>query len=154
MIRFHKPLLEELRFRQQLLSDEQTMAYNDRWGGAVGFPQDRWADWYSRWVEHPDRRFYAYLYSEEEKAFVGEAAYHFDEELDGCIVDVIVHSRYRGRGYGTQGLQLLCEQGRRDGLEALYDDIADDNPSLFLFLKNGFERVRDTEEGILVKKVL
>lgn len=66
----------------------------------------------------PDRRFYAYLYSEEEKAFVGEAAYHFDEELDGCIVDVIVHSRYRGRGYGTQGLQLLCEQGRRDGLEA------------------------------------
>lgn len=69
-------------------------------------------------------------------------------------MDVIVHSRYRGRGYGTQGLQLLCEQGRRDGLEALYDDIADDNPSLFLFLKNGFERVRDTEEGILVKKVL
>ena len=64
---------------------------------------------------------------------------------------MIVHSRYRGRGYGTRGLQLLCEQGRRDGLEALYDDIAD---SLFLFLKNGFERVRDTEEGILVKKVL
>ena len=30
MIRFHKPLLEELRFRQQLLSDEQTMAYNAR----------------------------------------------------------------------------------------------------------------------------
>ena len=84
MIRFHKPLLEELRFRQQLLSDEQTMAYNARWGGAVGFPQERWAGWYSRWVEHPDRRFYAYLYSEEEKAFVGEAAYHFDEELDGC----------------------------------------------------------------------
>ena len=59
MIRFHKPLLEELRFRQQLLSDEQTMAYNARWGGAVGFPQDRWAGWYSRWVEHPDRRFYS-----------------------------------------------------------------------------------------------
>lgn len=57
MIRFHKPLLEELRFRQQLLSDEQTMAYNARWGGAVGFPQERWADWYRRWVEHPDRRF-------------------------------------------------------------------------------------------------
>ena len=38
MIRFHKPLLEELSFRQQLLSDEQTMAYNARWGGAVGFP--------------------------------------------------------------------------------------------------------------------
>ena len=53
MIRFHKPLLEELRFRQQLLSDEQTMAYNARWGGAVGFPQERWADWYRRWVEHP-----------------------------------------------------------------------------------------------------
>ena len=68
MIRFHKPLLEELRFRQQLLSDSQTMAYNARWGGAVGFPQERWADWYRRWVEHPDRRFYAYLYSEEEKA--------------------------------------------------------------------------------------
>ena len=154
MIRFHKPLPEELIFRRQLLSDEETMSYNARWGGAVGFPQERWSSWYSRWVEYPDRRFYAYLYSEEEKAFVGEAAYHFDEELDGYIVDVIVHSRYRGRGYGTQGLRLLCEQARRDGLEVLYDNIAEDNPSLSLFLKNGFERVRDTADGILVKKVL
>ena len=155
MIRFHKPLLEELRFRQQLLSDEQTMAYNARWGGArsnfrrSAGPAGTAAGWSTR-----TGGFTPTSTARRKKAFVGEAAYHFDEELDGCIVDVIVHSRYRGRGYGTRGLQLLCEQGRRDGLEALYDDIADDNPSLFLFLKNGFERVRDTEEGILVKKVL
>lgn len=154
MLRLHIPLFSQMDFRQQLLSDEETMSYNARWGGAIGFPQERWADWYRRWVEQPDRRFYAYLYSEEEKAFVGETAYHFDEELGGYIANLIVHSRYRGKGYGTQGLRLLCEQGRADGLKVLYDDIADDNPSLSLFLKNGFERIKDTEGGILVKKVL
>ena len=31
---------------------------------------------------------------------------------------------YRGRGYGAQGLNLLCKAAAENGIEILYDDIA------------------------------
>lgn len=155
MLEWHIPSLDEMEFRQNLLADPQTMSYNARWGGTVDFPKERWQDWYRRWVsDATDGRFYAYLYSPQEKAFVGEAACHLDTDTNRWIADVIVHSRYRGRGYGRQGLQLLCEHCRSTGIKTLYDSIAADNPSVALFLKSGFEAVEATEEVIWVKKDL
>ena len=155
MLEWHIPSLDEMEFRQNLLADPQTMSYNARWGGTVDFPKERWQDWYRRWVsDATDGRFYAYLYSPREKAFVGEAACHLDTDTNRWIADVIVHSRYRGRGYGRQGLQLLCERCRSAGIKTLYDSIAADNPSVALFLKSGFEAVEATEEVIGVKKDL
>ena len=59
MILFHKPTFEELDFRAALLGDEATMAYNRAWGGAIGFPRERRAAWYARWVAPgEDGRFY------------------------------------------------------------------------------------------------
>ncbi len=148
----HRPALEELSFRQALLGDLATMAYNHAYGGTIDFPRERWADWYARWVEHPDQRFYRYLYDPRADAFVGEAAYHFDEELNGYVCDVIVHAACRGRGYGGQGLALLCEAAKENGVERLYDNIAVDNPSVSLFLKRGFREVSRNEEYVLVAK--
>ena len=34
-VTLHQPTLEELSFRQSLLSDPDTMAYNRAWGGAI-----------------------------------------------------------------------------------------------------------------------
>ena len=153
MLTLHTPTLEELSFRQSLLSDEQTMSYNARWGGTISFSRDRWEGWYDRWVAHPQgKRFYAYLHSEKD-GFVGETGCHLDE--DGrWIVDIIVHSRFRSRGYGTQGLTLLCEQCRKMGCTVIYDDIAKDNPSLSLFLKQGFCAVETTDDTVIVRKYL
>ena len=47
----HRPDLDELSFRQELLSDPATMSFNHAYGGTVAFPRERWADWYERWVE-------------------------------------------------------------------------------------------------------
>ena len=47
-VTLHRPALEELSFRQSLLSDPDTMAYNHAWGGTIDFPQERWEDWYGR----------------------------------------------------------------------------------------------------------
>ena len=85
---------------------------------------------------------------------MGEIAYHFDEELKGSIADVIIFSEYRGRGYGNQGLSLLCSEARKRGIRVLYDDIAIDNPAVKLFLKNGFAEESRTEEKIILKKEL
>ena len=95
-ITLYRPALEELSFRQSLLSDPDTMAYNRAWGGTIDFPRERWADWYQRWLEDPTgTRFYRYLHDPQLNAFTGEAAYHLDEELGGYICDVIVSARYQ-----------------------------------------------------------
>ena len=39
MLHLYKPELEDLWFREKLLSDPDTMSYNNKWGGTIDFPQ-------------------------------------------------------------------------------------------------------------------
>ena len=77
-----------------------------------------------------------------------------DEQRRLHLCDVIVLAEYRNRGYGTAGLQLLCRAAKEAGIAVLYDEIAADNPSLGLFLKNGFAEVGRTGGAVIVKIVL
>lgn len=148
------PALEDLWFRQKLLADEDTMSYNHAWGGAIPFPQEEWRDWYDHWVVHHDnRRYYRYLKNGND-GFVGEIAYHYDPEYDGYVADVIVFSGFRGKGYGRRGLEILCAAAKENGIAALYDDMAVDNPAIGLFLKCGFSEEYRTEDKIILKKCL
>jgi len=67
---------------------------------------------------------------------------------------VVIHAPFRGKGYGRQGLRLLCEAAKKNGITELYDDIAIDNAALALFLQGGFAEVLRTGEYVLVKKEL
>ena len=147
------PSLEDLWFRESLLADEETMSYNHAWGGTVPFPKDRWQSWYDHWiVNHGGQRYYRYL--KDENGFVGEIAYRFDPEYDGCVADVIIFSKFRGKGYGARGLELLCDAARENGVTVLFDDIAVDNTAAALFLKQGFYEDHRTAEKIVLKKKL
>lgn len=153
MIELYKPALEDLWFKETMLGDAQTMSYNHAYGGTIPFPKEKWAAWYDRWViHHNNKRFYRYI--QENNTFVGEAAYHFDEEKQIYIADVIVYAPHRGKGYGRQALLRLCESAKSNGIRELFDDIAIDNPSVALFLKCGFQEVLRTDEYVLVKKDL
>ena len=155
MLKLYKPSLNELSFRQELLSDEATMAYNHAYGGCIDFPKEKWESWKNKWLEsNNEKYFYRYLYDTEQKNFVGELAYHYDEEMERFLCDVIVHARYRGQGFGREGLRLLCVAAKENGLSSLYDNIALDNPSLELFLRCGFEEERRNEEFVLLCKRL
>ena len=154
MISLYKPALEDLWFRQKMMADPQTMSYNRAWGGTIPFPESDWPDWYRHWVEEPEgKRFYRYL-TDESGTFLGEIAYHLDEERGIYVADVIVFSEYRGRGTGRTGLLLLCDQAADSGIEYLYDDIASDNTAIKMFLDLGFEEVMRYEKTILLKKDL
>ena len=85
---------------------------------------------------------------------MGEISYHLDELRNIYICDVIIKAEFRKQGFGTQGIQLLCEAAKANGVEALYDDIAADNPSVHLFLKNGFSIEFQNDEIVIVKIVL
>jgi|GEM_PF-159702 len=155
MIIPYKPRIDELRFRQRFLADEATMAYNRAWGGTILFPESQWAGWYDRWlIHHENKRFYRYLKETETDAFVGEIAYHYEESRAVWLADVIVTAQYRGRGYGTRGLALLCRAAAENGVDVLRDDLAADNPALGMFQKAGFGVESRTEEVLLLKKEL
>lgn len=150
-IALYEPEFSELWFRQELLADPETMAYNHAWGGTVCFPPERWEKWYCRWLGGDARYFYRYLKNAEGK-FVGEAAYHFEDSRFLC--DVIILAQERGKGYGRNGLELLCRAAKERGLTEVYDRIAIDNPAIRLFLNSGFEEVSRDSEGILVSRML
>ena len=154
MLSTYTPQYADLRFRQTMLADEETMAYNHAWGGTIPFPEERWGEWYAHWVKHPEgKRMYRYVRNEE-GTFVGEIAYHYDDELPGFTANVIIYAPYRRRGYGGHALDLLCAAAKEGGVTRLYDDIAADNPAIKLFLTHGFAEERRTAEKIYLVKQL
>lgn len=61
-IRFCEPQIDDLWFRQLLLSDLETMSYNHAWGGTIPFPKEKWKEWFDRWVGNPsEERFIGIL---------------------------------------------------------------------------------------------
>lgn len=154
MLTIYQPRYEDLWFRQMMLADEETMSYNHAWGGTIPWPEEEWGDWYDRWVANPkDGRLYRYV-KNSGGDFVGEIACHYDAELQGFTANVIIFSKYRGKGYGGWALDMLCAEARAAGITVLYDDIAIDNPALALFLRHGFMEEARTAEKILLKKAL
>jgi possible acetyltransferase len=155
MLKVVKPELEDLWFRESMMADIETMSYNDAWGGTIPFPKEDWEEWYTLWVRNSGQeRYYRYLKDDANKVFVGEISYHFDKLRNIYICDVIIKAEFRKQGFGTQGIQLLCEAAKANGVEVLYDDIAADNPSAHLFLKNGFSIEFQNDEILMVKTVL
>jgi len=154
MIKPHIPEYKELLFRRRMLADPDTMSYNHAWGGTIDWPESCWRDWYTQWVLCSDGTHYYRYLQNEEGAFVGEIAFHFDELFKLFLADVIVYAPFRGRGYGREGLDILCGAAKAGGLEALYDDIAIDNPSVDMFIKAGFTEEYRTNNFIMLKKTL
>lgn len=155
MLKVVKPELENLWFRESMMADIETMSYNNAWGGTIPFPKEDWEEWYTLWVRNSGQeRYYRYLKDDANKVFVGEISYHFDKLRNIYICDVIIKAEFRKQGFGTQGIQLLCEAAKANGVEVLYDDIAADNPSAHLFLKNGFSIEFQNDEILMVKTVL
>lgn len=44
MIALYKPRIEDLWFREKLINDGATMAYNHTCGGTIPFPKEKWGD--------------------------------------------------------------------------------------------------------------
>ena len=155
MLKVVKPELEDLWFRESMMADIETMSYNDAWGGTIPFPKEDWEEWYTLWVRNSGQeRYYRYLKDDANKVFVGEISYHLDKLRNIYLCDVIIKAEFRRQGFGTQGIQLLCEAAKANGVEALYDNIAADNPSAHLFLENGFSIEFQNDEILMVKRVL
>ena len=155
MIELYEPKRDDLWYRQALMADPATMSYNDAWGGTIPFPEEDWDEWFDWWlVNHEGKRLYRYLLDSENGEFVGEVNYHFDEDEGIFLMGIVVHETMRGRGYGRDGLILLCQAARENGIAVLYNTFEPDDPALPLFERCGFVEDRRTEELIYLRRDL
>lgn len=155
MLREYKPTVEEMSFRQELLSDPATMSYNDAWGGTVDFPEENWKAYHENWVESDSNDyFYAYLKDDENDKLVGEIAYHYNKKMNMHLSNVIIRAKYRGRGYGKKALLLLCDIAKKNNIMTLYDNIALNNSAVKLFIECGFFEESRDETAIYLRKDL
>ncbi len=110
------PKPEDGWFYVQMLSDPATMAYNAPWfppDGCVPFTEADWPGWYKNWIGREPERFYAYLRRQSDGAFVGGVDCHHSPARDWWDVGIVIYAPERGKGYGRQGLRLLCEHAFR-----------------------------------------
>lgn len=153
MITIYKPTIDDLWFKQSMMSDELTMSYNREFGGTISFPKSKWESWYQKWLSDDSKYYYRYLVDEKAE-FIGEIAYHYDDESCVYLADVLIHAKYRNIGYGGIALDLLCDIAKENGISVLYDELWNDNPAISLFLKHGFIIDKEKERTVILKKEL
>lgn len=102
------PTRANMPFRQAMLSDPATMAYNAPWcppDGCLPFPESAWDTWLDKWKGHEPERFCGFL-ADEAGELVGEISWHGY----GAGMGVVILAAHRGRGYGEEGLRLLIQR--------------------------------------------
>ena len=95
-------------FRQQLMADPATMAYNAPWfppDGCIPFPESQWNAFLSRASGQEPAQWCGFLV-DEAGAPVGEISWHDF----GKGIGIVIASSQRGKGYGLAGLRLLVER--------------------------------------------
>ena len=92
-------------FRQAMMADPATMAYNAPWfppEGTIPFPEEEWDAFLAGCRDREPEAFLGFLETEE-GLLVGEVNWH---DL-GRSMGIVIKAEYRGRGYGREGLELL-----------------------------------------------
>lgn len=143
---------EDMPFRQSMLQNPETMAYNAPWyppDGTVPFPESEWAAWLDQWANHEPEHFCGFLQAED-GTLVGEVSWHHGGRGMGVVID----APYRGRGYGLEGLALLAERAfRHGGINELVNDFESDRaPALATHLRAGFTPLAE-KDGILTLRL-
>lgn len=148
-LRLYQPQYHELFFREQLLSDPATMAFNrgkepsedyHPETGCIDFPRSHWALWYNFWMEREPETFYAVV--ADGRTPLGEISWFFDGEA--YRVGIILKKEHRGKGYCAPALELLAQKAFETyGLPALSVTLSTAfSAAVKGFLRAGFCRVR------------
>lgn len=109
-----------------MLSDPATMAYNAPWfppDGCIPHPEEEWAALCENWIGREPERFYAYLRRTSDGSFVGDVNFHYAPERDWWDMGIVIYAPERGKGYGKEGLRLLCDRAFRvAGVSRLHNE--------------------------------
>ncbi len=153
------PKLEDLRYRQHILADPETMSYNKGYDlafegyhkdtGCIDFPQSEWQEWYSYFIEKEPERFYAYIVRKEDNINIGEVNLHksCEEYYD---MGIVIEAKHRGNGYAKEALKLLLQYAFETlNINAIHNDFEEErSAALKIHLDCGFKIIKK-ENGII-----
>lgn len=158
-LKLHVPGLRDMAYRQSLLAQPETMAYNagqlidapgyDAATGCIDFPMADWRYWRDVWLYWEPARYSAYLREETTGQFVGEVCYFYDMEADAHGAGIIIEAAHRGKGYGTEGLRLLAARAfEHPEVDCLFVDLPlNREAAVRMYLTAGFRETR-VEGGV------
>lgn len=152
-ISLYIPELKDLWYEEKLQSDPETMSYNAGYDvsyygyhydtGCIDFPESRWEEVYNKRIK--ENKFFAYIKDNDLNEFIGYCNYHYNKNENRYECGVLIDSKYRGKGYSSDALNLLCDTARSNGIKELYDNFEiDRGNTLKLFESVGFKVVRKT----------
>ena len=101
-----------------------------------------------------DMNFYRLVVTGKSRAVVGEASWHYDDRRRIRLAEIRITDRCRGKGYGSEALELLCAAARKAGIRELYHEAAAGDPDAGWYLRRGFRVEAGTEGTILLRKEL
>lgn len=160
-IKLYIPKENELDFAKNLLNDPATMAYNkgydldfpgyDKESGTITCSDSYLEKWYDLYFTNPSQYFYAYIYDQDLKAFVGDVNFH-PSKLNPHTRDIgiVIKDEFRGQGYGKLGLKLLIKKAFSfDSIKVLHNDFEKERASAIkIHLDLGF-KITDNEENMI-----
>ena len=115
-IHFYQPTFEDLWFKQAMAANQETVCYTCESCYAMLLLQDKWEKWYELWVNNPDKRFYRYITTGKSRSFVGDVLYFYDEQQEIWLAAISICGKYRGQGYESAALRLLCAAAKEAGI--------------------------------------
>lgn len=163
-VRLYKPLLGDLLYRKQLLSDPETMSYNRGYElgfsgyhnetGCIDFPESDWEAWYNWFCKSEPQRYYAYIVRCSDGVFLGEVNLHQNASGNWYDMGIVLEAAYRGKGYSTEALRLLLAEAfdRLGASEVRNDFEPERSAALKAHLAAGF-RVIGEENGVVQVRV-
>ena len=145
------PSYEELKYTEELLSDEETMRFNEKWGGTVPFPKEKWQKFYDRFTED-EQVHYFHIYNLE-GVFVGEVSSRYDLFFSSYVLNIKVMYRYRGNKHAYDALEKFLEYLFDEvGIDKIVDNVGHDSKAgLALLRQFGFMEIDQTDEYVLLE---
>lgn len=145
------PTLEELEYTQMLLADPDTMMFNEKWGGTVSFPKEKWQSFYEDYIENPERHYF-HIYNLD-GVFIGEVSSRYDMSFDSYVLNIKVMHRFRGNNHGYDALEaFLTYLFEEIKINRIVDNIGHDSKAGIQLLKQfGFVEIERTDDYILLE---
>lgn len=160
-IKLYIPKENELDFAKNILKDPDTMAYNkgydikipgyDKKTGCISHDKTYWEKWYDLYFSNPSRYFYAYIYDQDLKAFVGDVNFHPSKLNDFTRdIGIVIKDEFRGQGYGKLGIKLLIKKAfSYDSIRTLHNNFENTRTVALKIHKDlGFKIIHESD-GIL-----
>lgn len=168
------PQKEDLWFKKEMKEDPSTMDYNagydlnvdgyNRQNGTIQTDINELKEvWAKKWIGNRPAIFYYFI--QADKQFIGEIYAKYDENRNSYEIGIVIKGEYRGKGYSTPSIKLLCEELKKHGIKKLYHKLpmcrkaaikADINNGFIIKKENldGMKKFGESEKLVYLEKEL